>query len=419
MNKPTIVISCPIDTYSGYGARSRDIVKSLLNTNKYDVKVLSQRWGNTSTGFLKDHNLTELENTIIPNLTAKPDIWMQITVPNEFQAVGTYNIGITAGIETTICDPSWIIGCNRMNLILTSSTHSKDVFERTKFDQKDNNGVTTSKLKLTSKVEVLFEGVDLDTYLVKKSNIDLSTIEESFAFLFVGTWLQGDFGHDRKNIGYLIKSFLETFKNKKNSPALILKTGLGTSSHMNTDVLLRRIDNITKTVKGKTPNIYLIDGDMSDEEVNELYNHPKVKAMISLTKGEGFGRPLLEFTTTGKPIIASGWSGQVDFLDREFSTLIGGTLEPVHESAVQKNIILAESSWFRPNDAEVNAAFKAVHKDYKKYKELAKRQAYKTKKEFSFDAMQSLLDRILTENLPEFPKQVELKLPKLDLPKLQ
>ena len=419
MDKPTIVISCPLDTYSGYGARARDIVKALLNVNKYDVKVLSQRWGNTASGFLKDHNLDELESIIIPNLTSQPDIWIQITVPNEFQPVGKYNIGITAGIETTVCDPSWIVGCNRMNLILTSSEHSKTTFQRSKFQEKDNNGNVRSNLELTTKIEVLFEGVDLTTYFVKKSNIDLSSIKESFAFLFVGTWLQGDFGHDRKNIGYMIKSFLETFKNKKNQPALILKTGLGTSSHIHTDIILQRIDNLVKTVKGRTPNIYFIDGDMSDEEVNELYNHPKVKAMISFTKGEGFGRPLLEFSTIGKPIIASGWSGQIDFLDKEFSTLIGGTLEPVHSSAVQKNVILAESNWFKPNDSEVANALKDVNKNYKKYVELGKRQAYKNKKQFSFTAMQELLDKILDENLPEFPKQVELKLPKLELPKLQ
>ena len=419
MDKPTIVISCPLDTYSGYGARARDIVKALLNVNKYDVKVLSQRWGNTASGFLKDHNLDELESIIIPNLTSQPDIWIQITVPNEFQPVGKYNIGITAGIETTVCDPSWVVGCNRMNLILTSSEHSKTTFQRSKFQEKDNNGNVRSNLELTTKIEVLFEGVDLTTYFVKKSNIDLSSIKESFAFLFVGTWLQGDFGHDRKNIGYMIKSFLETFKNKKNQPALILKTGLGTSSHIHTDIILQRIDNLVKTVKGRTPNIYFIDGDMSDEEVNELYNHPKVKAMISFTKGEGFGRPLLEFSTIGKPIIASGWSGQIDFLDKEFSTLIGGTLEPVHSSAVQKNVILAESNWFKPNDPEVANALKDVNKNYKKYIELGKRQAYKNKKQFSFTAMQELLDKILDENLPEFPKQVELNLPTLDLPKLQ
>ena len=55
MDKPTFVISCPIDTYSGYGARSRDIVKEIIELDKYEFKILPQRWGNTPFGFIKDN----------------------------------------------------------------------------------------------------------------------------------------------------------------------------------------------------------------------------------------------------------------------------------------------------------------------------------------------------------------------------
>lgn len=417
MDKISVVVSCPIDTYSGYGARSRDFVKSLLADKKYEVKILSQRWGNTSFGFLEDHNEDELTSLIIPNLTSKPDVWIQITVPNEFQKVGKYNIGVTAGIETTVCDPTWIQGCNRMDIVLTSSNHSKVVFEETMFDETDKVGNVLNKIKLNTKVEVLFEGADLTKYFKTKSTFDLSSIQESFCFLFVGTWLQGDFGQDRKNIGYTIKAFLETFKNKKNQPALILKTGLGTSSYVNEDIILKRIDQIRKSVKGKLPNIYLLDGDLTDEEMNELYNHPKVKTMISLTKGEGFGRPLLEFTLSGKPVVASNWSGHIDFLSKDFTQLIGGQLTKVHKSAASKGMILEEGSWFTADDGEVAKYFKDVVKNYKTYLELAKRQAYKSKTEFSFEAMTKLLHRILDENLPEFPKQVQLDLG--NIPSLQ
>lgn len=418
MSKTKIVISCPIDTYSGYGARSRDIVKALVNLDKYDIKVLSQRWGNTSTGFLRDHGMDDLDALITPKIEEKPDVWIQITVPNEFQPYGKYNIGITAGIETTVCDPSWIQGCNRMNLILTSSNHSKEVFEKSIFDQTDRNNNVVGSLKLTAPMEVLFEGVDLTKYFKTKSTFNLDQIQESFAFLFVGTWLKGDFGHDRKNVGYLIKTFLETFKNKKNQPALVLKTSLGTSSHIHTDAMLQRISAIINSVKGRLPNIYLVDGDLSDEEVNQLYNHPKIKAMISLTKGEGFGRPLLEFSSIGKPIMCSAWSGQADFLDKEFSFLVGGTLENVHKSAVEKGIILEQASWFKPDDNSVHQGYKSIFENYKKYTELSKRQAYKSKTTFSFEKMQEELDRLFSSYIPEFPKQVELTLPKLEVPKL-
>jgi len=425
-NKPTLVVSCPIDTYSGYGARARDFVQSIIDLDKYDVKILGQRWGGTRFGYLKDHNNTSLSSRIIPNLTQQPDIWVQIIVPNEFQKVGKYNIGVTAGIETTLCDPSWIEGCNRMDLVVVSAQHAKETFERSKFNMQDNQtGQITGTVELKTKVEVLFEGADIQKYtpLALPTTLDLSDIDESWNYLVVGHWLPGALGEDRKNIGYTIKAFLETFKNKKDAPGLILKVQAGSgTSIMDREEVLNRIDAIRKTVKGKLPNIYLLHGEMSDAEINELYNHTKVKAMISLTKGEGFGRPLLEFSLINKPIIASGWSGHIDFLDNQFTKQIGGTLTNVHPSAAVDKMILQESQWFRPDEGLTGKALKDVFEDYKVYKELAKRQGYRSRTEFSYDKMRETLDTLLTQYIPEFPKQVQLKLPqlkKIELPKLK
>jgi glycosyltransferase involved in cell wall biosynthesis len=420
MNRPTAVISCPIDTYSGYGARARDFVKAFIATEKYDVKILSQRWGNTRFGYLKDHSENELLTRVIPAINSKPDVWVQITVPNEFQPAGRYNIGVTAGMETTLVHPSWIEGINRMNVTFTSSLHSKQTFQNTKGELKDKQGNVTKVIKLEKPIEVLLEGADLDKYFANPTtDFDLSGVKEQFAFLFVGHWLQGDLGQDRKNVGYTIKAFLETFKNKPNPPALILKTQQVGTSVLDRSAVLKKINDIRNTVKGKLPNIYLVHGDLTDQQVNELYNHPKVKAMISFTKGEGFGRPLLEFSLTGKPIIASGWSGQVDFLDRDNSILIGGNLTNVHKSAAVKDMILEQSQWFTPDDNQVGNALTQMFKKYKNYVIPAKRLKNINKKNFSFDAMQQLLDTYLTSYVPEFPKQVELKLPSLNLPKLQ
>jgi glycosyltransferase involved in cell wall biosynthesis len=355
---------------------------------------------------------------IVPNITARPNLWIQITVPNEFQPIGDYNIGVTAGIETTICDPSWIEGLNRMNLNLVSSQHAKETFERSQFNVEEN-GKVRGEIKLQKPVEVLFEGADLTKYFPTTSKFDLSSVEEEFAYLFVGHWLQGNFGQDRKNVGYMIKVFLEVFKNKKKQPALILKTQSANASVLDRDQLLKKIDDIKKTVKGTLPNIYIVHGEMSDEEVNHLYNHPKVKAMISFTKGEGFGRPLLEFSLVNKPIVASNWSGHIDFLDKEFCYLVNGTLANVDSSAVVEKMILKESQWFTPNDSEAATALRLVFENYKKYAELAKRQGYKSRTSFSWENMAEQLDQILSSNLPTFTKQVELKLPTLQLPKLQ
>lgn len=416
MSKPLAIVSCPIDTYSGYGARSRDFVKALIKSRPdWDVKILSQRWGSTRFGYLKDHNENILNDAIIPKLTTKPKVWFQITVPNEFQPVGEYNIGVTAGIETTVCDAGWLQGVNRMDLVLTSAKHGKTVFEHSMYDIQDGNKTSKGSLKLEKPIEVLFEGINLNTFNTKiNPNSEISKsinkIKEQFCFLFVGHWLQGDHRQDRKNVGGMIEDFLTTFKNTSIKPALILKTQSANSSIMDRSSILNKIDLIRKTVGGSNlPNIYLLHGELSDSDMNDLYNHTKVKSMLSLTKGEGFGRPLLEFTMTGKPLLASGWSGQLDFLQKENSFLVGGKLEQIHPSAVVKNMLVEDSKWFTPNEQEVKTGLRYIFKNYKKASRISKRLAEKNKKEFNLDKMTEKLGSILEQYVPFFPQELEFK----------
>jgi hypothetical protein len=426
--KPLFVISCPIDTYSGYGSRSRDLVKSIIESDKYDVKILPQRWGNTPWNFVEDHKEEWgfLKNHFLnqPQLPKQPEIWAQVTVANEFQPIGKYNIGFTAGVETTITPPDFIEGVNRMDVTFVSSKHAKtSLLESTaqEIDRQTNNVVR--EIKVTKPIEVLFEGADIEKYkpTTTPCSIDIQ-IKEDFAYLFVGHWLPGDLGEDRKNVGLLIKAFYETFKNKTKKPALILKTSVGGTSYMDREEILNRIAQIRSTVSSKNlPNIYLLHGEFTDEEINEIYNHSKVKAMVNLTKGEGFGRPLLEFSLVKKPIITTGWSGQLDYLNPDFTTLIPGELTPVHSSAANQ-FLLPEAKWFTPDNGQVGFYLKDVFENYKKYQEKAVRQAYKSKTEFSYEKMKEVINERLTALIPEFPTQVQIKLPqlkKIELPKLK
>jgi hypothetical protein len=426
MSKPTFVISCPIDTYSGYGARSRDIVKAIIELDKYDVKILPQRWGSTPFGFIKDNPEWEFLtkhflNT--PQLPAQPEIWMQITVPNEFQPIGKYNIGCTAGIESTIAPAEWVEGCSRMNLILGSSEHTIKVLKDSKFEKRDqqtNQPIGIIEWKGDS--EVVFEGANTDTYKPVSSKFDLSNVKEDFAYLFVGHWMQGQMGEDRKNVGLLVKAFYETFKNKSKKPALILKTTQVGASYMDRDEILKKIQTIKSTVKSNNlPNVYLLHGEFTDIEMNEIYNHSKVKAMVNLTKGEGFGRPLLEFSLVNKPIITTNWSGHTDYLNPEFTTLLQGQLTNIHQSAAN-NMLLKEAQWFNVDYGHVGYYLKDVFENYKGYTDKAKRQGFQSRSKFSYEAMKEKLDNIFTTKIPEFPKQIQIKLPelkKIELPKLK
>lgn len=430
--KPLFIISCPIDTYSGYGARSRDLVRAIieLKKNEYDIKILPQRWGNCPWNFIKDHKdeWGFLSSYLLPfgnQLPKQPEIWAQVTVPNEFQPMGSkFNIGFTAGIETTLSAPQWIEGLNRMDLNIVSSKHAKETFERSKFEQRDNNNNIVGKVELQKPIEVLLEGADLTKYFPskEKSSIDLSGVKESFAYLFVGHWMNGNIGEDRKNVGLLIKLFFETFKNQKKTPALILKCSGAGASYLDRDAILHKIAQIKSTVEADIfPNVYLLHGEFSDKEMNDLYNHKKIKTMISLTKGEGFGRPLLEFSLTKKPIICTNWSGHTDFLDSKFTSLISGEIKQVHESAVVKDMILPESGWFAPNTMEVTHHMLNIFNNYNGYKKGAMLQYHKSKNNFSFGNMKDILDIFLLK-IPEIPQQVKLKLPKIkkiELPKLK
>ena len=426
MSKPRFVISCPFDTYSGYGVRSRDIVKAIIELDKYKVELLPQRWGETSWGFCKDHPEWEFlykHKASADWQKSKPELWMQITIPNEFQPVGKYNIGLTAGIEATACKAEWIEGLNRMDINWVSSNFAKQTFEQMSYDQKDQRtGQVVRKIKLEKPVEVIFEGVDLTTYKpIKQSEIktiDLSDIKEEFCYLFVGHWMQGEYGHDRKNVGVLVNSFYNAFKNKVGKkPALILKCSAGVASYLSRDSILDKIKHIKKSVgSSNLPNVYLLHGEFDDSEMNELYNHSKIKAMVSFTKGEGFGRPLLEFSTTGKPIIASGWSGHVDFLDKNSIVLLGGRLENVHDSAAN-NWLIKEAQWFQVEPKQGISALKEVYKKYKQYSKRSKKQRHYAKTNFSWDKMKELVGKKL-DNTPNIPTQVQLQLPKLELPKL-
>jgi glycosyltransferase involved in cell wall biosynthesis len=419
--KPTCVVSCPINTFSGYGARSRDFVRSLIKAkgDEWNIQILPQRWGNTPEEYLKEGTDSDLLSRINPNLTQQPEIWIQITVPNEFQPIGKFNIGVTAGIESTMPPGEWIEGCNRMNLNLVSSEFTKQTFQNvayTKNDSKTNQPI--GEIRLNKPMEVLMEGLDLDVYFKKpeKSGL-LDNIDESFAFLFTGHWLPGDFGHDRKNVSQLIWTFLQTFKGKGTKPALLLKCNAVDYSLMDKQYIEDKINMIKEHFKGEDlPNIYLLHGEFTNEELNQINNDPKVKAFVSFTRGEGFGRPLLEQAITGKPVITTNWSGHTDFIRPEYNVLIGGNLENIHPSAAN-NMLLKEGQWFKIDVDVASKAMKDVYKNYKKYVEQSRKQTQFLKTNFSKENMTDVLKTHLDKI--QVAANVPLQLPKLQLPKLK
>ena len=305
---------------------------------------------------------------------------------------------------------------NRMNMNIVPSKFVKGIFESVSYEEiNEQTKQKTGELKCTSPIEVLFEGADTKIYGKTKDisddlKVEMDNIEERFVFLYTGHWLQGELGQDRKDTGMLLKTFLETFKNKPNPPALVMKTSGATFSVIDRNEIRTKIEDIKATVKGKLPPVYFLHGDLTDEEMNQLYNHPKSKAHITFTHGEGFGRPLLEASSSEKIIIAPNWSGHIDFLNKNNSVLLPGTMTDVHKSHYQKIY------WLRVQVVYCKLsirfwAMKDVFKNNRKYGMMAKKQSMYNRVNFSMDKMTKDFGKILDRYLPKFeeqPQQVDL-----------
>jgi len=421
--KKLMLICAPVSSRSGYGDHARDLVRAFLNLDKFDIKIVDVPWGETPRNALDD----ELDKNIIdcllpePKMDKQPDVYVDIRIPNEFQTYGKVNIGITAGIETTAVSSKWIEGCNKMDLVIVPSEHSKDGFVKALYEKMqtlpDGQQQKVGELKLQKPIEALFEGVDENIFKpIDNVSLDLvDDIKEDFCFLHVGLWGQGNYGEDRKDIAKLVKVFYESFANKKEQPALILKSNGATFSILDREECLRKINEIKNLFPKdwNLPNVYLLHGSLSSEEMNKLYNHPKVKSFISLTHGEGFGRPLLEATMTGLPVVTSGWSGQLDFLSQTDSMLLGGEMVQVPQSQHWKDIIIPESQWFNVSEQQ---AYKAMNYTFEKYNEVKKKALNLMKinrDKFTLNKMSEKLGEIITPIADKVPTQVGIKLPKL------
>ena len=426
-----MLICAPVTSRSGYGDHSRDLVNSLFEMDMFNIKILDVPWGqcprNALDNNIESNNIIKQAILTEPKLDNQPDVYIDIRIPNEFQQFGKFNIGITAGIETDIISPEWIEGCNKMDLIIVPSEHSKRGLINTLYDQvknlPDGSQQKTGEHKIDKPVEVLFEGFDETTYKkieiekIQKEKIyqDIDNLQDDFLFLHLGQWTTGDYGDDRKNISTTIKIFCEAFANKKKKPGLLLKTngaGFSVLDHEDTKLKIKAIKkHFPKNFD--LPNIYLLHGELTNDEINILYNHPKVKCMLSLTHGEGFGRPLLEASVTGLPIITTGWSGHIDFLNEEKCILLPGELKQVPKSVVWDKIIVENSKWFNVNESQAYHAMNYMFKNHFDSKVRAKSLMQENNDKFSLSKMTKKFKKILEKHLANQPSVTTLQLPKL------
>jgi len=432
MSKPLCVIQGPVFNRSGYGDLATDLAKSIVRYGKYDVKIAPTRWGGCPSKTTIDELSTEEDKQLASmflsqNLNKQPDLFVQISIPNEFQPAGKYNIGITAGIETTMPSGQFVEGMNRMNMNIVTSNHVKKVFESVQYQKQYEDG-RKEILKNEKPIEICFWGADTSIYKKIEDKIEsidnvLSKIPEKFAFLFVGQWTHQSLYGDRKDIGNLIKTFCNAFKNKssENRPCLLLKTSGVNFSTVDRDAILGKIKQIQSEVDGVCPNVYLLHGELSPTEMNGLLNHDKVKVHVSFTHGEGFGHPLLLASLSGKPVIASNWSGHLDFLNPRYTSFFDGMIKPINPESAN-DWLIKESSWFYVAYGLAEDKMKQYYHSYtKSYTDKAEQLRLENMQKFNLESMDKKLWSILDKYVPEFAVEKKIVLPKLKkigLPKL-
>lgn len=428
-NKPICVFQSPMWTRSGYGDLGLSLAKSLLRYDKFDLRIVPTKWGGCSKKYLADEITDSVEKELFQKilrepLGKQPDLYIQCTIPNEFQTPGKYNIGITAGIETTLARPDWVEGLNKMNLNIVTSKHAKDVFESATYSKPADQNGPAVQLTSLKPMEVLFWGADTSIYkktdiIVPTVDTELSKIKEDFCFLFVGQWTNNALFNDRKDIGNLIRAFLEMFSNfgAKPKPALIIKTSGAAISNIDKHDMILRLktvkDMVSSQLKTKDlPNVYLLHGELSCEEMNSLYNHEKVRAHVSFSHGEGYGMPLLESTLSGKPVLAPNWSGHLDFLDSKLCTLLSGDIKPLPPESVNEWLI-KDSAWFTVNYVKAAESMKHCFYNYGSHLEKAEKLRIRNDELFSMAAMDKKFHVLLDTYVPKFATETKLVLPKL------
>ena len=419
--KRNVLMIAPFNTRSGYGDHARSIYYSIMDREDLDIKCIDVKWGNTPRNHLKSEipRHKKLLDSFVAHdkVQGQPDVLIDIRIPNEFATGAKLNIGITAGVETDVVSPEFLDGMNRMNFNIVPSRFTADTFNRCTYDRMEDlpNGQKrkSGEVRNEKPIHVLFEGVDTDVYYPKQkhqlekelcSELD-ELIKEDFAYLHVGQWGNNKFGEDRKNIGVLVKSFLKAFANIQNPPALVLKTNGANYSVLDREECMNKVKSIkAKFPKDiKLPNIYILHGELTQEELNYLYNHPKIKSMVSFTHGEGFGRPLLEASMVGLPVITSAWSGPLDFLHKDESILLGGTMEKVPPAAVWEDIIIPESQWFVVDETNARNALDHMYQNHSSWKRAAGDLMEKNRDRFKLSDMTTRLGEIMDRNTAELP----------------
>ena len=392
MTKKTVILRGPVLTESGYGVHARQVARWLFDladrTDKIDVVTEPLPWG--ATPWLVDvHAHDGLVGRLIQaaGKRDKYDVSLQLQLPNEWNPfLADFNVGLTAGVESDVCNPAWISAINRMDLVVVPSEFVKSVF--------------TNTGEVKTKIAVIPEAFIDSVAKPELPQLDLEEIKTENNFLLFGQITGNNPENDRKNLFYSIKWICEQFKDNPDV-GLVIKTNTGRQTVVDRLRTTNMLAQLTMEVKkgAEFPKIYLLHGDMSDDEVAALYRHPKIKALVAPTRGEGFGLPILEAAASGLPVIATGWSAHTEFLGKGKYVKLDYRLDTIHASRVDNQIWMPNAKWANVKEDDFKHRVKKFVESPQMPQQWARELADTLKKEYSFESVAAQYTEVLKDVL--------------------
>ena len=368
--KKKIFVRAPCLTQSGYGEQSRFALRALRSREDlFDIYLQPIPWGQTGWIWEDDEFRQWMDTRIIETQlmiqqgALQPDISLQITIPNEFQKLAPVNIGYTAGIETTKVAPQWLQkGNEEVDKILVVSNHAKTSYENTVAQATTQSGQKVP-YRLETPVEVVWE----TTPKAEAEPIPGFELTNDFNFLVVSQM------GPRKNFDNTVKWWVEEFIDQE--VGLVIKTNIKANSTMDLEHTEATLQSVLSNYPDRKCKVYLLHGDLSAGQMTSLYTHPKIKALVNLSHGEGFGLPMFEAARVGLPIVAVGWSGHLDFLnheDRDYFLNVSHKIMNIQENAVWNGVLEPDSQWAFADQGSYKMGLRMMYTKWEEMKEQAK-----------------------------------------------